>query len=283
MIRRKPPTTATPATKKSTAKSAKETESKISKLDELINVVTKTANAKGWTAYVAAKDEENNRYATISVKRRAPTGHEEISGVFEITCDKRASIKYHKTSFYGWGLSDLYDAVVNEFWKLPWVNKKEDSSQKQYENTTVLVPLLKRFHAIARQLKHRYNDRETITINDEYDVQDVLHAMLRGLFDDVRAEEYSPSYAGGASRLDFLLKAEQIVIEVKMANTKLRDKQIGEQLIIDIKRYQQHPDCKRLICFVYDPDGFIKNPVGLENDLSGIHEKLEVKTIIVSV
>ncbi|MCU1273121.1 MAG: hypothetical protein JWO48_552 [Bryobacterales bacterium] len=68
-----------------------------------------------------------------------------------------------------------------------------------------------------------------------------------------------------------------------MASSKLRDKQIGEQLIIDIKRYQGHPDCKRLICFVYDPGGFLKNPGGLEADLSGIHEKLEVKVIIVSV
>lgn len=120
-------------------------------------------------------------------------------------------------------------------------------------------------------------------ITDEYDVQDLLHAVLRGLFDDVRAEEYSPSYAGRSSRLDFLLKQQQTVIETKMANANLKDKQIGEQLIVDIKRYQQHPSSKRLICFVYDPGGNIKNPGGLEADLSGIHDKLEVKVIVVSV
>ncbi len=111
-----------------------------------------------------------------------------------------------------------------------------------------------------------HDDRETLTISDEYDVQDLLGAILRGLFDDVRPEEYSPSYAGGSSKtgIIFFLKREKTVIEIKMADAKLRDKQIGEQLIIDIKRYQQHPDCKRLICFVYDPGGFLKNPGGLE-------------------
>jgi REase_DpnII-MboI len=106
--------------------------------------------------------------------------------------------------------------------------------------------------------------------------------MLRCLFDDIRPEEYTPSYAGGASRMDFLLKSEQIVIETKMASASLRDRQVGEQLIIDIQRYRTHPDCKRLLCFVYDPHGNIRNPTGLETDLTRVHDKLEVKVIVVS-
>lgn len=146
----------------------------------------------------------------------------------------------------------------------------------------LLERLLRRFHRIARQLKHRHNERSAFSIQDEYDVQDLLHAILRGLFDDVRPEEYAPSYAGSASRMDFLLKSEQIVLEAKFSGPSLRDKQIGEQLIVDIKRYQAHPDCQRLICFVYDPLGNLKNPLGLETDLSGIHENLDVKVIVVS-
>jgi hypothetical protein len=67
-----------------------------------------------------------------------------------------------------------------------------------------------------------------------------------------------------------------------MASSSLRDKQVGEQLIIDIQRYQSHPDCKRLICFVYDPNGNIRNPKGLETDLTRLDVKFEVKVIIVS-
>ncbi|HMF22825.1 MAG TPA: hypothetical protein VKG24_11965 [Pseudolabrys sp.] len=143
--------------------------------------------------------------------------------------------------------------------------------------------MLRRFHRIVRQLKHRHGDRSGFDVQDEYDVQDLLHAILRGLFDDVRSEEYTPSYAGGSSRMDFLLKSQQIAIEVKFANRALRDKQVGEQLLIDIGRYQSHQDCRRLICFVYDPFGHLRNPAGLEADLSKTIGKLEVKVIVVSV
>jgi len=48
-----------------------------------------------------------------------------------------------------------------------------------------------------------------------------------------------------------------------------------------IQRYQSHPDCKYLLCFVYDPEGWISNPRGLENDLNREGDELVVKVIIV--
>jgi REase_DpnII-MboI len=252
------------------------------KLEELIELVKQTAQAKGWATHVTAKDTKNFRYATVDVSRHASNTAQQITGTFEITCAERVKITHHSTSFYSWGLSDLYDAVGNEFWKLPWIQKAEKKPENYTSDITLIERLLRRFHRSVRQLKHRHADRPSIQIRDEYDVQDLLHVFLRGLFDDVRSEEYAPSYAGGASRMDFLLKSEQIVLEIKLANASLRDKQIGEQLIVDIQRYQSHPDCKRLICFVYDPDGNIRNPTGLESDLSRIHNELEVKVIVVS-
>ena len=136
-----------------------------------------------------------------------------------------------------------------------------------YANENVEL-IINRFHQVCRQLSHRYSNRSTLNINDEYDVQDLFHALLKLYFDDVRPEEYTPSYAGAASRTDFLLKNEQIIIELKKSRSGLRAKQVGEQLIVDSQRYQVHPDCKRIICFVYDPEGFIANPKGIENDLS---------------
>jgi hypothetical protein len=103
---------------------------------------------------------------------------------------------------------------------------------------------------LRRRLRHRHDNRATLTITDEYDVQDLLHALLRLHFDDVRPEEWTPSYAGGASRMDFLLKEEKIVVEVKMTRAGLTDRQIADQLIIDAARYKSHSDCKKLVCFV---------------------------------
>jgi hypothetical protein len=69
------------------------------------------------------------------------------------------------------------------------------------------------------------------------------------------------------------------MIEIKKTRSNLKDKEIWEQLIIDIANYKGHPDCKKLICFVYDPDGYIKNPRWLENDLAKSKE-IEVKVYI---
>jgi REase_DpnII-MboI len=140
--------------------------------------------------------------------------------------------------------------------------------------------LCNRFHLFARQLKFRHSSRNTIEINDEYDVQDLFHALLTLYFDDIRDEQWTPSYAGVASRVDFLLKQEQTVIELKKTREKLTNKEIGEQLIVDITRYKSHPDCKTLICFVYDPEKRIKNPRGIENDLSKPTDGLPVKVFI---
>ncbi len=128
------------------------------------------------------------------------------------------------------------------------------------------------FYKVARQLRCRYDNRETLKIEDEYDVQDLLHALLLLYFDDVRAEEWTPSYAGKSARMDFLLKNERVVIEVKKTRLGLADKELGDQLIIDVERYKVHPDCKRLICFVYDAEGRIGNPNGLMADLNNQHE-----------
>src|SRR5258708_7681301 len=49
-----------------------------------------------------------------------------------------------------------------------------------------------------------------------------------------------------------------------MTRTGMNDKEVAEQLIIDIERYQAVPECQILVCFVYDPEGFIENPLALK-------------------
>jgi hypothetical protein len=139
--------------------------------------------------------------------------------------------------------------------------------------------LCHKFHTIGRQLRQRREDRATIEINDEYDVQDLMHGLLRVFFDDVRAEEWTPSYAGGASRMDFFLPPKT-VLEIKKTRPSLTTREIGEQLIVDIARYKGHPGCKKLVCFVYDPEARVANPRGLEDDLSREEGGLSVKVII---
>jgi hypothetical protein len=152
----------------------------------------------------------------------------------------------------------------------------DDAAQAQRN----LQLLIERFHLVARQMRLRHDARVTLEIGDEYDVQDLLHALLRVFFNDIRKEEWSPSYAGAASRMDFLLPEIETVVEVKRSRPSLTAKQLGEELIIDIEKYQKHPQCRTLVCFVYDPEGSIANPHGIEADLSKQHDKLIVRVMI---
>ncbi|MFZ2001605.1 MAG: hypothetical protein WAU73_19615 [Candidatus Sulfotelmatobacter sp.] len=82
--------------------------------------------------------------------------------------------------------------------------------------------------------------------------------------------------------MDFLLKAEQLVVEAKMTRPSLRDREIGDELLQDAARYQQHPDCKGLICLIYDPLHLIANPHGLQSDLEKLsNDRLSVAVVII--
>ncbi|NNB42270.1 DUF2321 domain-containing protein [Pseudomonas chlororaphis] len=169
--------------------------------------------------------------------------------------------------------------------QFPWTRKKQElataATDPSADGFKLLEHICSRFHLVAKQLRTRHADRDSLIVADEYDVQDLLHALLRVHFDDIRPEEWTPSYAGSSSRVDFLLKEEQIIVEVKKTRESLKARHVGEQLIIDIERYRAHPDCKKLICFVYDPEGWVNNPRGLESDLNRKDEDLEVKVLIV--
>jgi len=162
------------------------------------------------------------------------------------------------------------------------LNAQSTVDTADQQPTRVILGICDRFHLVAKQLTSRRENRPTLAVNDEYDVQDLLHALLRLHFDDIRPEEWTPSYGGGASRMDFLLKDEQIVVEVKMTRPGLGSKEVADQLIIDAARYREHQDCKTLICLVYDPRGFVKNPRGVERDLGKLSGNgLEVICIII--
>jgi hypothetical protein len=158
---------------------------------------------------------------------------------------------------------------------------------------TTLRLLCHRFHAVARQLLVRRNEtitkgkkkgekrqRATLEVKDEYDAQDLMHALLRIYFDDIRPEDPASTLAGAPSRTDFVLGGHGIVLEMKHTRSGLADKEVGAQLIVDTARYRAHPECKTLVCFVYDPNGLISNPVELETSLSGTKDGMPVEVMI---
>ncbi len=61
---------------------------------------------------------------------------------------------------------------------------------------------------------------------------------MRMFFDDIRPEAWTPSHAGGSARVDFFLKTDGILVEVKRTRKSLTEREIGDQLIVDIDRYK---------------------------------------------
>ena len=124
------------------------------------------------------------------------------------------------------------------------ISVHEQQSDSSARAIQFIEDLCNRFYVVARQICREYRGRKPTPIENEYDVQHLLHALLLTRFDDIRPEDVNPSYAGATSRVDFLLKQEKIVIEVKKTRASLKDKELGEQLIIDINRYSNNQDCK---------------------------------------
>jgi hypothetical protein len=144
------------------------------------------------------------------------------------------------------------------------------------DSVDVVLAIGGRLHEVARELGHRHGGRPAHAMADEYDYQDLLRAQLRLFFDDVRPEDHGPVVAGAASRIDFVLPEFGIAVEVKVARATLNAGQLGGELVIDARRYEAHPSVRHMVCLVFDPTGFIQNPRGVENDLSGMHDGLAV-------
>jgi len=140
--------------------------------------------------------------------------------------------------------------------EFPW-KKKVEKETDATPMASKIDYILQNFNGISRPLRNRKHDRAPFKIQNEYDVQDVLHVLLNVEFRDVRPEEWTPSYAGASSKVDFLLKEQKIVVEAKMTRDGLADKELGEELLVDIARYEG--TCEKLICFIYDPDERIAN------------------------
>lgn len=144
----------------------------------------------------------------------------------------------------------------------------------------LLRKICTRFHLVARQLRLRKEYRPTLEINDEYDLQDLFYALLRLQFDEVGTEEWSPDYAGGARRTTYLLDWDRTAVVVKQTRPGLSTKDLAEQVKADAAHYFARPNGKTLLCFIYDPDGRIGNPRGLEADLTTVGDTYAVEVIV---
>lgn len=158
-------------------------------------------------------------------------------------------------------LVDLVNLVENSE-KL--IIDDEEQSMKKDKLSSIFTSLDK-FTSSSKSLTSRRKGKTSLIIEDEYDVQDILHTMLYPLFPTINSEQVvSGNDDKHFLKIDFLIASNKIAIETKYIKTKQDTNKLTKELNDDIQTYYKNQDCNELIFFVYDKDLLIYNPDNLE-------------------
>jgi len=173
------------------------------RLKEVEKMIYSVCKGKGWDATISSRDDENWRYANISISNYRDGST--VKGAFDITLNDGLRIVPDLTrdfnsmiNTHGW--EELVREIRVQMEKIPWLKTEAQltkGTQSGKKNiVSFLEEVLKRFHKVVIQIGRRHGGRKSFKVKDEYDAQDLLHALLKALFDDVRAEEVVPDRRG---------------------------------------------------------------------------------------
>jgi hypothetical protein len=157
----------------------------------------------------------------------------------------------------------------------PWVRRPRSAAGP----LAMLEALLRRLPLVILQLRWRQGERPPFRVEDEHDLEDLLRALLALHFDDVRPQSRTPRYSAG-TRTDLLLAPEKTALTVKCARPGQGEPQLTEQWTEDIAYYRQRPDCHRLVGFIHDPEGLLRDRLLLETRWSQLEEGWETRCIV---
>lgn len=252
----------------STAYQIKKVDKRIKHISKIRNYIIESCSSLNW--YYSINIENNDN---LEIELEKQFEYEKVSFRINviIILNNKVNISIDNTNFHNYGIENFMLLFLSKFDDEIYEsvsNNRKNKIDNNMNAENILNKIFETFHRSSKQLLKRHDKKETIIIKDEYDVQDYLHSLLLLFFDDVRDEDPLPKKAGASSREDFFLPKEGIIIETKISSDNNKDKEIGEQIIIDIKRYTANKDVKKIYFFVYNPNYKIKNPTGLENDLS---------------
>ncbi|ULA65561.1 MAG: hypothetical protein LZF86_220022 [Nitrospira sp.] len=154
------------------------------------------------------------------------------------------------------------------------------SKQPALDPVDALRKVCLRFHAVARQLRLRKDYRTTLEVEDNYDLHDLLCALLKLEFDEVGADEWTPSYADGSTRTTLLLNQDRLAVVSQKTRSGLTTKELAEQIAADTAHYASRKPCVHLFYFIYDPEGRIGSPTRLETDLTSVSDSFTVDVLV---
>lgn len=136
----------------------------------------------------------------------------------------------------------------------------------------LVLRLCERLPQAARILCNRQRkDKASFEITDEYDIQDLLHALLRGYLKHSVQEDPLPKVAGTKSgRADISIEDLGVLIEVKYVHGPQDQRRIFEDFSQDLLLYTEWPHLRTLVLVVYN-SADLRDAEALER-LAGKHE-----------
>jgi hypothetical protein len=128
----------------------------------------------------------------------------------------------------------------------------------------LILRLCERLPAAARILAKRQHGKAAFEITDEYDVQDLLHAMLRAYLKYSVHEEPLGKVGGVRSgRADVAIEELGTIIEVKFVHGPSDQQRIVDDYSNDLLIYTKWPHLKNFIYLVYNA-GDLRDPEALD-------------------
>lgn len=128
----------------------------------------------------------------------------------------------------------------------------------------LVLQVCRRLPVTARALTHRDRSRSPFVIGDEYDVQDLLHAVLRAYLKYAVTEEPLGKVGGSRSgRADLALEDLGTIIEVKYARGPRDQHRLVEEFAHDVQLYVKWPHLQFFVYFVYN-SADLRDPEALE-------------------
>ena len=106
--------------------------------------------------------------------------------LYSLSGRERSAPDYIRTEKFQEGLKDvkaILESLIEEIENYG-INRGENNLN-DINYTGLVSKICNRFHKVARQIRSRHNNRETLSVEDEYDVQDLLHSLLVLEFDDI--------------------------------------------------------------------------------------------------
>lgn len=157
--------------------------------------------------------------------------------------------------------NNFYDGITDPR-SLPFSDGKDLTHELLFQemnqeaadvDVSSIVQICKRLRHSAQSLSARKRKKPNFVISDEYDVQDLLHAVLRAYLKQVISEEPFGKVANAASgRADLAIQKLGVLIEVKLARSAADQRRILDDFGKDLNLYAKWPHLKHLICFIYN-------------------------------